>query len=55
MKADDFHLPISFIVESGTPASAADVAAPILKLWPLNKVTSKPAEERAFLTAVTNT
>ena len=55
MKADDLHLPMSFIVESGTPASTADVAAPILKLWLLNKVTSKPAEERAFLTAVIHT
>ena len=33
--ADDFHQPIVWIIDSLTPALAAVVAAPILKLWPL--------------------
>ena len=53
--AEDLLLPTSLIVESGTPANAVGVAALILKLWPLNKVTSKPAEERAFLIEAADT
>lgn len=45
MKAEDFHLPIALIVESGRPTCAAVVAAPMRKLWPLKRETSRPAEE----------
>ena len=45
VKVEDFHLPIAMIVESGRPTCAAVVAAPMRKLWPLNRETSRPGEE----------
>ena len=53
--AEDLHLPSCWIVESGSPACAAAVAAPIRKLWPLNRPTSTPADLSASRTAATST
>ena len=41
-KAELCHLPNAWIVESSMPASAAVVAAPILKLWPAYWCCGKP-------------
>ena len=35
LKASDAHLPAALMRASCSPLNAADVAAPILKLWPL--------------------
>lgn len=42
-----FHLPKSFMVDSGTPAWLAMVAAPILKLCQLKSFPRSPASVRA--------
>ena len=49
------HLPRSWIVESSTPANAADVAAPILKLWPAYWSAGNPFATNTFRTSATNT
>ncbi len=46
VKAEDFHRPKVLINESFSPALAAAVAAPILKLWPLKAESSTPMEPR---------
>jgi len=54
-KAELFHLPIFLIVESSMPAWAADVAAPILKLWPAKLSCGRPRAWRACLILKVNT
>ena len=54
LKADDFHRPRVWIRESLRPALAAAVAAPILKLWPLNLESSIPTSLRALRSPVIN-
>ena len=41
--------PRTLIKWSGTPAAAAEVAAPIRRLWPEYRLVSKPAASSAFL------
>ena len=43
--AEDFHRPRVCIIESGTPALAAAVAAPIRKLCPQYRDRSTPSSE----------
>ena len=42
LKADERHRPIFLICSSDIPAMAADVAAPILKLWDEQLLLDKP-------------
>ena len=42
------------MVASGMPAALAVVAAPILKLWPLNCDPSRPVDDRACWTTDVN-
>ena len=53
VKAEDFHWPNTWMRESGTPAAAAVVAAPMRKLCPLKPPTSMLWGRRASLTACT--
>ena len=53
VKMADRHLPKDLMVESGIPACAAVDAAPIRKLWPLNRDTSRPEEDRVDRIAAT--
>ena len=46
--------PKALIVESSTPACAAAVAAPIMKLCPVYRDWSRPIWANIFWTAVTN-
>ena len=40
--------PRSWMVKSSTPARAADVAAPILKLWPAYLWSGRPKATKTF-------
>ena len=53
-KAALCHLPSVCIVESSTPANAAEVAAPILKLWPTYWCCGSPSDARIPLISPTN-
>ena len=52
-KAELFHLPRAFIVESSKPTFAAVVAAPMRKLWPAKCRYGRPTAVRASLTLAT--
>ena len=54
MYADDFHCLNRWMVELVRPAAAAVVAAPTLKLWPLNLEMSIPADDSDCCTAATS-
>ena len=50
IKASELHLPIALIRWVGTPARAAAVAAPILKLCPVYPSAFTPPEDKAART-----
>ena len=53
-KAELCHLPRVWIVESSTPARAADVAAPIRKLCPASSPCGRPRPARMVRTCCTS-
>ena len=49
------HLPRILMTASSTPAAAADVAAPMQKLWPEYGAGSTPTDDNASLIRLTST